>query len=434
MIRLSAPASDSLELLDDSALPTPQSLTHPAWKMLIVDDDVEIHTVTRYALTDYRFQEREVVIESVHSAREARELLPTMPDVAVILLDIVMETKDAGLLLVEYIRNTLNNQYVRIILRTGQPGESPEFQVIQEYDINDYKSKSELTNTKLLTAVTAAFRSYADIIEIDSYRKDLEGIVQERTKQLRAQNEALQALNTEKNEFLGIAAHDLKNPLSGIRGLAEMLLYSASELDAQEHQEFLTQILTASERMFELVTNLLDVNAFEQEGITLSIVSVDAVSIIRMIVEIYNSRAKAKNISIHFAAPSEALLRADELALQQVMENIISNAVKYSPHGKNVFVKIAIIEPGTSSTETSTEPHQTVQISVQDEGPGLSDDDKSKLFGKFARLSARPTGGEHSTGLGLSIVKKMVEAMNGNVWCESELGQGACFIVELPRG
>jgi signal transduction histidine kinase len=331
-----------------------------------------------------------------------------------------METADDGLRLVEYIRTTLDNQFVRIILRTGQPGEAPEFKVIREYDINDYKSKTELTNVKLQTAITAALRSYSDIIEIDHYRKNLEGLVQERTEQLRLQNEELKALNAEKNEFLGIAAHDLKNPLSGIRNLSEMLLYNAEELEDTMRKEFLEQILASSERMFELVANLLDVNIIEQHGVTLSLVTLDAVPIVRMITDIYRTRAEAKNIRIYFDNSAEALIRADEIAIQQILENIISNAVKYSPHGKNIFLNITPID-------------SSVRISVQDEGPGLSGDDKSKLFGKFARLSARPTGGEHSTGLGLSIVKKMVEAMNGRVWCESELGQGACFIVELPR-
>lgn len=418
MIRLSTPSSDLVELLDDIVMPNISSLPH--WKMLIVDDDKEIHEVTRYALTNYIFQERSLVIESVHSAHEAKLLLESMQDVAIILLDVVMETADAGLRLVEHIRNALDNQFVRIILRTGQPGEAPEFKVIREYDINDYKSKTELTNVKLLTTVTAALRSYADIIEIDRYRKNLELLVQERTEQLHRQNDELVALNAEKNEFLGIAAHDLKNPLSGIRSLSEMLLYNAEELNDTERKEFLEQILASSERMFELVTNLLDVNAIEQNGITLSLVTLDVVPIVRMIADIYRTRAEAKNIRIHCDNPTEVLLRADEIAIQQVIENIISNAVKYSPHGKNVFVSI--------TTEESL-----VKISVQDEGPGLSESDKAKLFGKFVRLSARPTGGEHSTGLGLSIVKKMVEAMNGRVWCESELGRGATFVVELPR-
>ncbi|MBK9249385.1 MAG: sensor histidine kinase [Ignavibacteria bacterium] len=98
---------------------------------------------------------------------------------------------------------------------------------------------------------------------------------------------------------------------------------------------------------------------------------------------------------------------------------MLSNAVKYSPHGKNVYIAVS-------------KSDSTCRISIKDEGPGISDQDKLKLFGKFQRLTAKPTGGEHSTGLGLSIVKKFVEMMRGRVWCESKLGEGAEFIVELP--
>jgi len=103
----------------------------------------------------------------------------------------------------------------------------------------------------------------------------------------------------------------------------------------------------------------------------------------------------------------------------QVMENLLSNAVKYSPPGKNIHVRLKKLP-------------DTVRFEVQDEGPGLSAEDQKRLFGKFARLSAKPTGGENATGLGLSIVKRMVEAMNGRVWCESEPGKGAMFVVEFP--
>lgn len=121
-----------------------------------------------------------------------------------------------------------------------------------------------------------------------------------------------------------------------------------------------------------------------------------------------------------FAPPeTAATANADPNVLTQVLENLVSNAVKYSPPDRSIFVRLKQL-PGT------------VRFEVQDEGPGLSAEDQQKLFGKFARLTAKPTGDETSTGLGLSIVKRMVEAMNGEVWCESEAGQGATFIVELP--
>jgi signal transduction histidine kinase len=138
------------------------------------------------------------------------------------------------------------------------------------------------------------------------------------------------------------------------------------------------------------------------------------------VVESYFGRAEEKAILLEFIPPKETIICfTDALAFSQVMDNLVSNAVKYSPHNTHVWV------------EAVSTPH-AVRIAVRDEGPGLSDEDQSRLFGKFARLSAQPTGGEHSTGLGLSIVKKMVESMNGKVWCDSEQGHGAVFVVELP--
>jgi signal transduction histidine kinase len=118
---------------------------------------------------------------------------------------------------------------------------------------------------------------------------------------------------------------------------------------------------------------------------------------------------------------------ADKHRTLQVVENLLSNAIKFSP--KNSGVTVAIER---ENENRAAEAHPCIVITVADEGPGLSDEDKTKLFGKFARLSAQPTGGEHSTGLGLSIVKKLVEAMRGDIRCESELGKGARFIVRLP--
>ena len=143
-------------------------------------------------------------------------------------------------------------------------------------------------------------------------------------------------------------------------------------------------------------------------------------SVVKYVVDDYRTRAEAKNITLHLENTDEAKVFADESMTMQVLENLISNAVKYSPKGKNIFVRV--LSPSSSFA----------RVEVQDEGPGISSEDMQKLFGKFVRLSAHPTGDEHSTGLGLSIVKKMVEAMHGRVWCESELGQGAKFIVELP--
>lgn len=147
------------------------------WRVLIVDDDEEVHTVTRLVLAKTVFKQRAVELLSAYSAAEAQQMLQTASDIAVILLDVVMETDDAGLLLVHTIRHDLDNKAVRIILRTGQPGQAPEEQVIIDYDINDYKAKSELTSQKLFTTVIAALRSYETIISLERNRLGLEKII-----------------------------------------------------------------------------------------------------------------------------------------------------------------------------------------------------------------------------------------------------------------
>ena len=147
------------------------------WKMMIVDDVEDIHHVTRMIFDDYVFDGRSIEFLSAYSGREARELMLAHPDTAVIVLDVVMETDHAGLEVVQYIREEVKNKIVRIILRTGQPGEAPEKKVIIAYDINDYKTKEELTSNRLFSTVTSALRSYRDMTVIEKNRQGLEMII-----------------------------------------------------------------------------------------------------------------------------------------------------------------------------------------------------------------------------------------------------------------
>ena len=161
-----------------AAEPEPvHSVSNGSWKVLIVDDEPEVHAVTRLALNDFSFQQKRLEFISAYSGEEAQKILATQPDIAVVLLDVVMETDDAGLKVASYIRETLGNHFVRIILRTGQPGQAPERQVIVNYDINDYKSKTELTAQKLFTVMMSSLRSYRDIISLEQSRQGLEKII-----------------------------------------------------------------------------------------------------------------------------------------------------------------------------------------------------------------------------------------------------------------
>ena len=155
---------------------TEENPIEASWKILIVDDESEIHTITKLALKEFIFENKSITFFSAYSGKEAKEIIKNNPDIALILLDVVMETEEAGLEVVKYIRDILDNKIVRIILRTGQPGQVPEDVVIVSYDINDYKTKTELTNKKLFTTVVTALRSFSSLNQIESSKSELERI------------------------------------------------------------------------------------------------------------------------------------------------------------------------------------------------------------------------------------------------------------------
>jgi len=172
---LSADDGSSSPFSDDSE-PSPRDQERaalPPWKIAIVDDQQEVHDVTRLALGDVTFSGRRLAFLSAYSGHAARELLAAHPDVALVLVDVVMESDHAGLELVRYIRGTLANPLVRLVLRTGQPGQAPEARVIREYDVSDYRSKTELTATRLLTTVISALRTFEQLSAVEAQRQEL---------------------------------------------------------------------------------------------------------------------------------------------------------------------------------------------------------------------------------------------------------------------
>ncbi|MBU0764490.1 MAG: SpoIIE family protein phosphatase, partial [Bacteroidetes bacterium] len=165
------------------------------WKVLIVDDEEDIHQVTRLALRTFSYKSKNIEFIDAYSAKEAADILKANKDIAIILLDVVMETNNAGLDLVKEIRENIGNYITRIILRTGQPGQAPEKDVINKYEINDYKTKTELTQDKLYTVIMAGLRAFESLITIDSYRQNLEVLVEERTHELALANKELEKLS-----------------------------------------------------------------------------------------------------------------------------------------------------------------------------------------------------------------------------------------------
>ncbi|HYF70034.1 MAG TPA: ATP-binding protein [Ohtaekwangia sp.] len=231
-------------------------------------------------------------------------------------------------------------------------------------------------------------------------------------------NKELLNLNNEKNNLIGIVAHDLKSPLNQIKGLLSIMKLTTSNL-TEETLNYIEMMEASSGRLSDMIAKILDVEAIESKKLNLTIEEVDLSALVENLVKRYSLTAEKKNISIQSSLPDKITAQVDKGYTDQVLENLLSNAIKFSQPNKNVFIKLH-------------KSSGTVVCEIKDEGPGLTESDKQKLFGKYQKLSARPTADETSTGLGLSIVKKFVEAMQGKIWCESEEKKGASFFVQLP--
>lgn len=242
--------------------------------------------------------------------------------------------------------------------------------------------------------------------------------VQKQKDEILQKNEELLNLNNEKNNLIGIVAHDLKSPLNQMKGLLSIIKLTSKSLD-EETLQYITLMESSTKRLTDMIGKILDVEAIDAKKDNLTLENVDLSEILNTLTETFTVLAKQKNIVVVPEVTPATIVNADKLYVQQVFENLISNAIKFSPSNKNVFVKLSV-----GSNFAIGE--------IKDEGPGITEEDKKKLFGKYQKLSARPTGNEISTGLGLSIVKKFVDAMNGEIWCESIAGQGASFFVKLP--
>lgn len=242
--------------------------------------------------------------------------------------------------------------------------------------------------------------------------------VESQKNEILRKNEELLTLNNEKNNLIGIVAHDLKSPLSQINGLLGLLKLTSSGL-SPEAMGYIEMIEKSSGRLSDMIAKILDVEAIESKQMNLVFSRVDLVELISTLVERYQYAACQKMINIHTITQGDVIAHADWGYTEQVLENLLSNAIKFSPTGRNIFIEIT-----ASGTQALCQ--------IRDEGPGLTEADKKKLFGKYQKLTAKPTGNETSTGLGLSIVKKFVDAMSGRIWCESQEGEGASFFVALP--
>ena len=236
---------------------------------------------------------------------------------------------------------------------------------------------------------------------------------------LKSAHDRLSQLAEDKDELIGILTHDLKNHIGGMSMSAELLARQLERFNDERLTQLSENILRSSAQLLAFVKEFL-ANAATDYGFTLHPVAVNPAKIVMQVVEQYIEPARRKKLEIQTDFPPKELTAlADVSALNQVLDNLISNALKFSPPGRKIFVSVRAA-------------NKYVECVIRDEGPGFTAEDKAKMFRRYGRLSARPTGGEPSTGLGLSIVRKLVQAMNGELLCESGAKNGATFTIRLP--
>ena len=237
---------------------------------------------------------------------------------------------------------------------------------------------------------------------------------------LKQARDHLKEMIEDKDELLGILAHDLNNHLAGIQITADVLRRGLAKKQDSEHDRLCEKICESSAQLLHFVKEFL-ANSAAGHGLDLEWENVNFSEAADDAVQDYREVAGRKNLSIQMSLPDEEVfVRTDRRALNQVLDNLLSNAVKFSPPGKHIEVTVGV-------------SGNFVECAIRDEGSGFTAEDQQRLFRRYGRLSARPTGQEPSTGLGLSIVKKLVQSLEGELHCESRPGQGATFRVRLQR-
>jgi signal transduction histidine kinase len=390
---------------------TPEVPSHDIlepWKIMIVDDEKAVHTLTRQILEDFTFEHRRIIQLNAYSGEEAMQLIQEHPDTALILLDVVMETDYAGLELIRYIREVLHNKFVRIILYTGQPGQAPERKVIREYDINDYRLKSTLTSNELYTAVISALRTYRDLMIIEEQRENLE----------RAMEEA-QIAQKARFQFLANMGHELRTPLHGILGFTELLLTTGV---TDKQKLYLERIKKAGEGLCEIINNVLDLTEIIEGKLTLR---KSAFSLRKMIAEtmkIMAIQAQWKQLQTSYQIDDDVpdKLLGDIKRLKQILMNLIVNAIKHTESG-HIALKITRFH----------EYPKHLLFSVSDTGIGIAKDKHEHIFQPFELGEDVITKQFAGVGLGLAISRDIIEKMNGTIWLDSEPGQGTTFYFSI---
>lgn len=376
-------ADDELLFSGEEIEESPSRQVQP-WRVLIVDDEPDVHSMTRMVLGDFLFEERPLEFVSAHSGKESIDILKESPDFAVVLLDVVMESNTAGLDVARRIRNELNNQFIRIILRTGQPGFAPEHTVITELDINDYWQKAELTSRRLTTSMTTALRSYRDLHKIELNRESLAQMAKS-------------------------VAHQIRNrtmTINGFAGLASRKIGPDSEIS-----EYLETIADETARLEEIVKSVSAFAAIEHCDHCSSEISEVAEKAVNLCREYAKELGKDVEFDIDL---KEQTIDARPDLLAKVIFELVSNAVFFADE-KRPLVSVRIKQTAGFCV-----------LMVGDNGNCISEADLPYIFDPF--YTTRPD----AVGMGLSIVNRITSGYNWSVDVSCSEGDGTVFSVLIP--
>lgn len=383
------------------------------WKILLVDDEKDIHSTLKLLLDNFTFRNKKIEFIDAFSAQEAKEKLTQNKNISLIVLDVVMETNYAGLDLVNYIRTELKNNSIRIILLTGQAGYAPEREVITKYEINDYKTKNELTSEKLYSAIFTSLRSYEAIIEVEKYNAELENMVKNRTIEL-------EISNATKERLISIIAHDLSSPLNSIIGYSEMIVQNFNQFSEDDKKEMISGINASSIQIHKLFENVLTWIKSQSNGFGLTKEKINITEIINDTLLFHQLAIKQKNIKIKFENIEHNLAFADRNMILTIVRNILSNAIKYSFNDSEIVIEIH-----------SDNDFQI--ISINDFGKGISIEKQNLLFEIHKNKSSLGTNGEKGNGLGLVICNEFIKQNNGKIMIESKENEGTKVEIYLKK-
>jgi len=280
--------------------------------------------------------------------------------------------------------------------------------------INRYKKQKEEAQLEALISAKENERL------IQEQNIILEQKVKKRTEEVARQNKELLTLNEEKDTLVDMVAHDLRTPLHQMKGIIWLLDIPKMNI-TKDQESYLNQMDSSVDRLTQMVGRILNTHGLEANKVKLKNEIVNLVELVEYVVRYFYTISNEKHIALSIEAEEgNHSVELDKNYMIQVLENLLSNAIKFSKKGSKVILHV-------NSTNDKT------NIVVEDQGPGISEEDQKKLFGRYQRLTAQPTAGEPSTGLGLSIVKKYVDAMNGDIRCESTLGMGTKFIISFDK-